>query len=105
MPENMLFNYETTYRTGFKDAKLNANGVKTVFVPKAEKSRIEGAPLKDIQAMFPLRDPHIPFYTFHQPTPIIRTSPWVTQERYVSWLRWYEGCIFRQRRSEMFLVS
>lgn len=83
MPQKMLFNYETTYRTDFRDGKLESS-VQTIFIPKVKKPRNEPIPLKDIQAMFPLRDPHIPFHLFHQPNPIIRTSPWVVQKRYVS---------------------
>ncbi|XP_026745546.1 uncharacterized protein LOC113506903 isoform X4 [Trichoplusia ni] len=81
MPEKMLFNYETTYRTDFRDGKLESS-VKTIFIPKVKKPRNEPIPLKDIQALFPLRDPHVPFNLFHQPTPIIRTTPLVMQKRY-----------------------
>ncbi|CAD0196391.1 unnamed protein product [Chrysodeixis includens] len=76
----MLFPNRTSYRSDFRGGPIT-NVIRTEYKGKPTKPRPLPTPLKDIQAMFPMRDSTIPFSLFHKPKDIVRTNPRVMQEK------------------------
>lgn len=81
--DHLLFNYETTSRTDYRDGEIMPL-VKTVYRAKKKLPRPCYTPLKDIHALTAWRDPNVPFDLFHKPDPIIRKNPGTVQKKYVS---------------------
>lgn len=79
---SMLFDHKTSYRTDYRGFEIT-NVIRTVFKPKPVKPRPLPEPLKDIQALFPLRDPSVPFDMFHKPKEIVKTNPRIMQDKHV----------------------
>ncbi|CAG9784664.1 unnamed protein product [Diatraea saccharalis] len=79
--ENMLFNYETTTRTDFRDGEIEPL-IKTVYKGKQSCLRIRPKPLKDLHALTDWRVPNVPFNLMHKPKDIVQTNPRQPQEPY-----------------------
>ncbi|XP_028165670.1 uncharacterized protein LOC114356614 [Ostrinia furnacalis] len=80
--ESMLFNYETTGRTDFRDGRIKPI-ITTEYKPKSTCLRVRPPPLKDIHALTDWRVPNVPFNLMHKPKDVVRTNPRVVQEPYV----------------------
>lgn len=81
--ESMLFNYETTGRTDFRDGRIRPI-IRTEYKPKSTCLRVRPPPLKDIEALTDWYDPNVPFDLLHKPKEIVQTNPWEVQKPYVS---------------------
>ncbi|KAL0848873.1 hypothetical protein ABMA28_013280 [Loxostege sticticalis] len=79
--ESMLFNYETTGRTDFRDGRIRPI-IKTEYKPKSTCLRVRPPPLKDIEALTDWYDPNVPFDLLHKPKEIVQTNPWEVQKPY-----------------------
>ncbi|XP_063839148.1 uncharacterized protein LOC135088187 [Ostrinia nubilalis] len=77
--ESMLFNYETTGRTDFRDGRIKPI-ITTEYKPKSTCLRVRPPPLKDIHALTDWRVPNVPFNLMHKPKDVVRTNPRVVQE-------------------------
>lgn len=81
--EGMLFNYETSNRTDYRDGEIKPI-VKTVYQHKPSCYRIRPPPLKDIHTLSEWKTPNVPFDLLLKPKDIVRTNPWKVQQPYVS---------------------
>ncbi|KAJ8726095.1 hypothetical protein PYW07_000793 [Mythimna separata] len=79
--EKMLFNYQTTNRTDFRDGEI----VPPTFTKYKEKPRClrkRPPPLKDHHTVSAWRTTGVPFSLMHSPKPITRTDPTKVQKPY-----------------------
>lgn len=80
--ENMLFNYETSNKTDYRDGEIRPM-VKTVYKEKTNCLRIRPPPLKYIHTLTEWKKTNIPSDLFVRPKEIIRTSPHDIQQYFV----------------------
>lgn len=81
--EEMLFDYETTYRTDYRGGEVKPP-IFTVYKEKPTCLRIRPPPLKDVHTLSAWKTAAIPFNLVHKPVPINGTDPRKVQEPYVS---------------------
>lgn len=81
--ESMLFNYESTVRTDFRDGEIKPI-ITTQYQGKGTCIRIRPPPLKDIHALTDWHVPNVPFDLFGKPKDIVGTNPNDVQKPYVS---------------------
>ncbi|XP_046961688.1 uncharacterized protein LOC124531234 [Vanessa cardui] len=79
--DNLLFNYETTYRTDYRDGEIKTSP-KTVFKTKPTCYRIRPPPLKYIHTLSEWKQPGIPVEIFLKPKETVRTNPRQPQKFY-----------------------
>ncbi|CAH0726300.1 unnamed protein product, partial [Brenthis ino] len=79
--ERMLFNYETSNRTEYRDGEIRPI-VKTVYQQKPSCYRIRPPALKDIHTLSEWKTPNVPFDLLLKPKDVVRTNPWKVQQRY-----------------------
>ncbi|XP_045765343.1 uncharacterized protein LOC123867378 [Maniola jurtina] len=80
--EDMLFNYETSYRTYHRNGEIKPI-IKTVFKAKPSCYRIRPPPLKDIHTLVDWKDARVPPFTLlHKPKDIVQTNPRDVQQPY-----------------------
>ncbi|KAM3962812.1 uncharacterized protein ACR2FA_003196 [Aphomia sociella] len=79
--ESMLFNYETTVRTDFRDGDITPL-IKTEYKEKPICLRVRPRPLKDIHTLVDWRVPNVPFDLMLRPKDIVRTNPREVQKPY-----------------------
>ncbi|XP_049872061.1 uncharacterized protein LOC126370953 [Pectinophora gossypiella] len=78
--ESMLFNYETTGRTDFRDGEITTP-VKTLYKPKPKRIRGDYDMVKYIQSVTQWRQ-RPPFSLFIKPRGIVQTNPRNVQQKY-----------------------
>ncbi|XP_026488797.2 uncharacterized protein LOC113395413 [Vanessa tameamea] len=79
--DSLLFNYETTYRTHYRDGEIKTS-YKTAFKTKPKCLRIRPPPLKYIHTLSEWKQPGIPLALYVKPKETIRTNPRNTQKYY-----------------------
>ncbi|XP_072936565.1 uncharacterized protein [Epargyreus clarus] len=77
----MLFNYETTMKTDFRDGAI-MDIKKTLYKEKPKCLRIRPPPLKDIHTMTDWKTPYLPIDFLLKPKEVVRTDPRKVQVRY-----------------------
>ncbi|XP_050362229.1 uncharacterized protein LOC126781332 [Nymphalis io] len=79
--DNLLFNYETTYRTDFRDGEIKKT-FETVYKTQPKCFRIRPPPLKYIHTLSEWKQPGIPIELYNKPKETVRTNPHQIQEYY-----------------------
>ncbi|XP_031763815.2 uncharacterized protein LOC113517060 [Galleria mellonella] len=79
--ESMLFNYETTSRTDFRDGEITP-AVKTEYKKKPTCLTIRTKPLKYVHTLVDWKVPNVPFGLMTKPKDIVRTNPREVQVSY-----------------------
>ena len=90
--ESMLFNYQTTNRTDYRNGQILPPTF-TTYKEKPKRGRQRPEELKDQHTLSKWRNKSVPFSLMHAPKPIVRTNPTKVQEFFVSYLKY----IFRRK--------